>query len=159
MTDEQLALHAISEAQLLLEDYLQPRPQNNQNNEGILDKLVEVLERPDLVVAVSRLQQRSSLWVGKWENSLHQSLCALALLRSCQSGCQMRRRNNNAALRCHQIRTDIGGPIVSSMDENAGTKASPCFRNRCWSGLRRHPRNRVPVKKLQASSQRSLAIH
>ena len=65
MTDEQLALHAISEAQLLLEDYLQPRPQNNQNNEGILDKLVEVLERPDLVVAVSRLQRQSSLAVPK----------------------------------------------------------------------------------------------
>jgi hypothetical protein len=62
MTDQQLALHAISEAQLILEEYLQPRP---QNNEGILDKLVEVLERPDLVVAVSRLQQRSSLRVGK----------------------------------------------------------------------------------------------
>jgi len=62
MTDQQLALHAISEAQLLLEEYLQPRP---QNNERILDKLVEVLERPDLVVAVSRLQQRSSLGVGK----------------------------------------------------------------------------------------------
>jgi len=58
MTDQQLALHALSEAQLILEEYLQPRP---QNNEGILDKLVEVLERPDLVVAVSRLQQRSSL--------------------------------------------------------------------------------------------------
>ena len=58
MTDQQLALHAISEAQLLLEEYLQPR---SQNNERILDKLVEVLERPDLVVAVSRLQQRSSL--------------------------------------------------------------------------------------------------
>ncbi len=58
MTDQQLALHAISEAQLLLEEYLQPRP---RDNERILDKLVEVLERPDLVVAVSRLQQRSSL--------------------------------------------------------------------------------------------------
>jgi hypothetical protein len=58
MTDQQLALHALSEAQLILEEYLQPRP---QNNEGILDKLVEVLERPDLVVAVSRLRQRSSL--------------------------------------------------------------------------------------------------
>ena len=62
MTDQQLALHAISEAQLILEEYLQPRP---RNNEGILDKLVEVLERPDLVVAVSRLQQRSSLRAGK----------------------------------------------------------------------------------------------
>ena len=58
MTDQQLALHAMTEAQLLLEEYLQPRP---QNNERILDKLVEVLERPDLVVAVSRLRQRSSL--------------------------------------------------------------------------------------------------
>ncbi len=62
MTDQQLALHAISEAQLLLEEYLQARPQNNERTP---DKLVEVLERPYWVVAVSRLQQRSSLWVGK----------------------------------------------------------------------------------------------
>lgn len=62
MTDQQLALEAINEAQLILEDYLRPRP---QNNELILEKLVEVLERPDLVVAVSRLQQQSSLWVRK----------------------------------------------------------------------------------------------
>ena len=87
-----------------------------------------------------------------------QSLWPLALLRSCQLGCQMRRRNSNAVPRCHRIRRDIGGPIVSSMDENVGTKASPCFRNHCWSGLRRHPRNRTPVAKLQAP-QRSLAIH
>ena len=58
MTDQQLGLHAISGAQLIL----QPRP---QNNERILDKLVEVLERPDLVVAVSRLQQRPVSEVGK----------------------------------------------------------------------------------------------
>jgi hypothetical protein len=58
MTDQQLALQAVSEAQRILEEYLQPRP---QNNERILDKLVEVLERPDLVVAVSRMQQRNSL--------------------------------------------------------------------------------------------------
>jgi len=57
MTDQQLAFQAISEAQLILEEYLQPRP---QNNERILHKLVEVLERPDLVLAVSRLQQRNS---------------------------------------------------------------------------------------------------
>ena len=62
MTDQQLALHAISEAQLLLEEYLQARP---QNNERILDKLVEVLERPDLVVAVSRLQRQGSLSIRK----------------------------------------------------------------------------------------------
>ena len=49
MTDQQLALQAINEAQLILEEYLRPRP---QNNDRILDKLVEVLERPDLVVAV-----------------------------------------------------------------------------------------------------------
>ena len=62
MTDQQLALQAIYEAQLTLEEYLRPRP---QNNERILHKLVEVLERPDLVVAVSRLQQQSSLSVRK----------------------------------------------------------------------------------------------
>ena len=56
MTDQQLAIQAIGEAQLILEEYLQPRP---QNNERILDKLVEVLERPDVMAAVSRLQQRS----------------------------------------------------------------------------------------------------
>ena len=57
MTDQQLALHAISEAQCILDEYLQPRP---HDNERILDKLVEILERPDLVVAMARLQQRSS---------------------------------------------------------------------------------------------------
>jgi hypothetical protein len=62
MTDQQLALQAVSEAQRILEEYLQPRP---QDNERILDKLVEVLERPDLIVAVSRMQQRNSLCVLK----------------------------------------------------------------------------------------------
>jgi hypothetical protein len=62
MTDQQLALEAVGEAQRILEEYLQPRP---KNYERILDKLVEVLERPALVVAVSRLQQRSSLWAVK----------------------------------------------------------------------------------------------
>ena len=62
MTDQQLTLQAINEAQLILEDYLRPRP---QNNERILDRLVEVLEHPDLVVAVSRLQRQSSLAVRK----------------------------------------------------------------------------------------------
>ena len=54
MTDQQLALKAMSEAQRILEEYLEPRP---HNNERILDRLVEVLERPDLVVAVGRLQR------------------------------------------------------------------------------------------------------
>jgi hypothetical protein len=54
MTDQQLALQAVSEAQRILEEYLQPRP---HNNERILDRLVEVLDRPDLVVAVRRMQR------------------------------------------------------------------------------------------------------
>jgi hypothetical protein len=57
MTDQQVAFQAVSEAQRILEEYLQPRPQNNERR--ILDQLVEVLERPDLVVAVGRFQQRS----------------------------------------------------------------------------------------------------
>ena len=59
MTDQELALQAVSDAQRILEVYLQPRPQNNERR--ILDRLGEVLERPDLVIAVGRLQQRSSL--------------------------------------------------------------------------------------------------
>jgi hypothetical protein len=55
MTDQQLVLQAVNEAQRILEEYLEPRP---QNGERILAQLVEVLERSDLVVAVSRLQQR-----------------------------------------------------------------------------------------------------
>jgi hypothetical protein len=54
MTDQQLAIQAVSDAQRILEEYLEPRP---HNNERILDKLVEVLGRPDLVVAVGRLQR------------------------------------------------------------------------------------------------------
>ena len=60
MTDQQLALQGINEAQLILEEYLRLR---TQNYERILDRLV--LERPDLVVAVSRLPQQSSLSVRK----------------------------------------------------------------------------------------------
>ncbi|WP_177234701.1 MULTISPECIES: hypothetical protein [unclassified Bradyrhizobium] len=57
MTDQQLALEAISDAQLILEEYLQPCPKDNAL---ILEKLVEVLERPALIVAVSRLQQQAN---------------------------------------------------------------------------------------------------
>ena len=57
MTDQQLALQAVSEAQRILEEYLQPRPHANERR--LLDQLVEVLERPDLVVAVGRWQQQS----------------------------------------------------------------------------------------------------
>ena len=51
MTDQQLALKAVSER--ILEEYLEPRP---HDNERLLDRLVEVLARPDLIVAVDRLQ-------------------------------------------------------------------------------------------------------
>ena len=54
MTDQQVALQAMSDAQRILEEYLEPRPHNDQR---ILDRLVEVLERPDVVVAVDRLQR------------------------------------------------------------------------------------------------------
>jgi hypothetical protein len=54
MSDEQLAIQAVSDAQRILEEYLEPRP---HNNERILDRLVEMLERPDVLVAVDRLQR------------------------------------------------------------------------------------------------------
>ena len=54
VTDQQLAIQAVSDAQRILEEYLEPRP---HNQERILDRLVEVLERPDLVIAVDRLQR------------------------------------------------------------------------------------------------------
>jgi hypothetical protein len=41
MTDEQLALQAVSDAQRILEEYLEPRPRNNERI--ILDRLVEAL--------------------------------------------------------------------------------------------------------------------
>jgi hypothetical protein len=58
MTDRQLALQTVSEAKRVLEEYLRPRPHNNERR--ILDRLVEVFERPDFVVAAVRLQRRSS---------------------------------------------------------------------------------------------------
>jgi len=53
MTDQQLALQAMSDAQHILEEFLQPRPHNDKR---LLERLVEVLERPAVVVAVDRLQ-------------------------------------------------------------------------------------------------------
>lgn len=51
MTDQQLALRAVSAAQRILEEYLEPRPHDNGQ---LLDRLVEVLESPNIVVAVDR---------------------------------------------------------------------------------------------------------
>jgi hypothetical protein len=56
MTDQQLALQAVSDAKRILEEYLEPKP---HNSDRLLDRLVEVFERPDLVVAVDRLQRSS----------------------------------------------------------------------------------------------------
>jgi hypothetical protein len=54
MTNQQVALQAMSDAQRILEEDLEPGPHNDQR---ILDRLVDVLERPDVVVAVDRLQR------------------------------------------------------------------------------------------------------
>jgi hypothetical protein len=54
MTDQQLAVQAMSAAQRMLEDYLEPKP---HNPEHLLDRLVEVLEKPEIVFAVDRLQR------------------------------------------------------------------------------------------------------
>ena len=43
MTDQELVHRAVCEAQRILEDYLQRRPQNDERR--VLDRLVEVLER------------------------------------------------------------------------------------------------------------------
>ena len=57
MTDQHLALRAIGEAQLTLEECLRSCPKDNAHT---LEKLVEVPERPSLIVAVGRLQQHGS---------------------------------------------------------------------------------------------------
>ena len=54
MTDQQMTIQAMTAAQRILEEYLEPRP---HNHEGLLDRLVEILESPDLVVAVDRLRR------------------------------------------------------------------------------------------------------
>jgi hypothetical protein len=55
MNDQQLALQAIGEAELLLEEYLQPCPRHALR---LLDQVAEV-GHLDLIVAAIRLQQRS----------------------------------------------------------------------------------------------------
>ncbi len=54
MSDQELAVQAIREAQQILEEYLEPR---HHDNERLLDRLVEVLERPSVLVAVDRLRR------------------------------------------------------------------------------------------------------
>jgi hypothetical protein len=58
MTDQELMLQAVSNAQRILEEYLKPRP---HDNERLLSELVEVLDRNEVVAAISRLRQGYSL--------------------------------------------------------------------------------------------------
>jgi hypothetical protein len=53
MSDQELAVQAISEAQQFLEEYLEPM---HHDPERLLGRLVEVLERPSVLVAVDRLR-------------------------------------------------------------------------------------------------------
>jgi hypothetical protein len=54
MTDQQLMLQAVSNAQIILEEYLESRP---HDNELLLSRLVEVLDRSEVVAAIGRLSQ------------------------------------------------------------------------------------------------------
>ena len=56
MTDQELTLQAVSKAQRIIEEYLQPIP---HDHERLLDRLLQVLDGNDLVAAVDRLQRHS----------------------------------------------------------------------------------------------------
>jgi hypothetical protein len=58
MTDQQTMLRAVSNAQRILEEYLEPRP---HDSERLLIRLIEVLDRNEVVTALSRLQQGYTL--------------------------------------------------------------------------------------------------
>ena len=53
MGDKALAIRAVFEAQDILEEYLEP---GYDDFENLVDRLVEVLERPSVLVAVERLR-------------------------------------------------------------------------------------------------------
>ena len=52
MSDQEL--RSISKARRILEEYLEPK---HHDNEKLLDRLVEVLEQPSVLVAVDRLRR------------------------------------------------------------------------------------------------------
>jgi hypothetical protein len=58
MTDQQTMLRAVSNARRILEEYLEPRP---HDNERLLNRLVEVLDRNEVVTALRRLQHGYTL--------------------------------------------------------------------------------------------------
>jgi hypothetical protein len=58
MTDQQTMLQAVSNAQRILEEYLEPRP---HDSERLLNRLVEALDRNEVVTALRRLQHGYTL--------------------------------------------------------------------------------------------------
>ena len=55
MSDQDLAVRAVRDAQRILEEYLEPR---HHNHEGLLDRLLSKFsDRPSLMVAVDRQQR------------------------------------------------------------------------------------------------------
>ena len=53
MSDQELAVQAVCDAQRILDEDLEPM---HHNPESLLDRLVEVLEKPSVLVAVHRLR-------------------------------------------------------------------------------------------------------
>jgi hypothetical protein len=62
MTDLDLALQAVSKAQRIMEEYLEPRP---HDYERMLDRLLEILDQSDVVAAVARLQRGHDMRLAK----------------------------------------------------------------------------------------------
>jgi hypothetical protein len=58
LSDQQTMLRAVSNAQRILEEYLEPRP---HDNERLLNRLVEALDRNEVVTALRRLQNGYTL--------------------------------------------------------------------------------------------------
>lgn len=58
MTDSELAIYAMREAQLIISEYVQPGP---RNCEATMNQLLSVLDRSDVVAAVGRLEEELGL--------------------------------------------------------------------------------------------------
>ncbi len=60
LSDDELVVYAIREAQLILADYVQP---GQRDAEKTVQQLLEVLDRDDVVEAVDRLEEVSGIRV------------------------------------------------------------------------------------------------
>jgi hypothetical protein len=58
MTDQELTVDALREAQLILAAYIEPGP---RNSEKTIQQLLDVLDRNDVVEAVDRLEDATGL--------------------------------------------------------------------------------------------------